>query len=66
MNKLSNLELTIKIDKPIAVCDPTGVYAPLRNALDHLASQNFMKTGQKEMVNWCSDIPSTIEAVKAK
>jgi uncharacterized protein (TIGR00730 family) len=52
--------------KPIAVCDPTGVYAPLRNALDHLASQNFMKTGQKEMVNWCSDIPSTIEAVKAK
>ncbi len=52
--------------KPIAVCDPTGVYAPLRTALDHLASQNFLKTGQKEMVNWCSDIPSTIVAVKAK
>lgn len=52
--------------KPIAVCDPTGVYAPLRTALDHLASQNFMKAGQKELVKWCSDIPSTIEAVKVK
>ncbi len=53
-------------NKPIAVCDPTGVYEPLRTALDHLASQNFMKAGQKELVKWCSDIPSTIEAVKAK
>lgn len=52
-------------NKPIAVCDPTGVYAPLRTALDHLASQNFMKIGQSELVKWCQDIPSTIAAIKA-
>lgn len=51
-------------NKPIAVCDPSGVYAPLRVALDHLAIQNFMKSGQKELVSWCTDISSTIEAVK--
>lgn len=50
--------------KPIAICDPHGVYDPLRRALDHLAQHNFMKTGQAELVAWCSDIPSTIEAVR--
>jgi len=36
--------------KPIAICDPSGVYDPLREALDHLAQHNFMKTGQAELV----------------
>ena len=52
--------------KPIAICDPTGVYDPLRLALDHLATQNFMKTGQAELVSWCKDIPSTLNAIKIK
>ena len=52
--------------KPIAVCDPTGVYIPLQTALDNLASQNFMKSGQKELVTWCSDIPTAIEAIRIK
>ncbi len=50
--------------KPIAICDPTGVYEPLREALNHLAQQNFMKTGQAELVAWCKDIPSTLAAIK--
>jgi hypothetical protein len=52
--------------KPIAICDPTGVYEPLRVALDHLASQNFMKSGQAELVSWCKDIPATIDAIRKK
>ena len=52
--------------KPIAVCDPTGVYAPLQVAINHLATQNFMKVGQAELVTWCKDIPATIEAVRTK
>ncbi len=52
--------------KPIAVCDPTGVYAPLQVAIEHLATQNFMKVGQAELVSWCKDIPATIEAVRIK
>jgi uncharacterized protein (TIGR00730 family) len=52
--------------KPIAICDPTGVYAPLQVAINHLATQNFMKVGQAELVTWCKDIPATIEAVRTK
>ena len=51
-------------NKPIAICDPTGVYDPLREALDHLAQHNFMKTGQAELVVWCKDIPSTLAAIR--
>ncbi len=50
--------------KPIAICDPIGVYDPLREALDHLAQHNFMKTGQAELVVWCKDIPSTLAAIR--
>jgi len=52
--------------KPIAVCDPTGVYAPLQVAIEYLATQNFMKVGQAELVSWCKDIPATIDAVRTK
>ena len=52
--------------KPIAVCDPVGFYDPLRTALDNLAEHNFMKTGQAELVSWCKDIPSTVDAIRIK
>ena len=52
--------------KPIAVCDPVGFYDPLRTALYHLAEHNFMKTGQAELVRWCKDIPSTLDAIRIK
>ncbi len=52
--------------KPIAICDPTGVYDPLRSALDHLSTHNFMKAGQHELVAWCKDIPSTLDAIKIR
>ena len=53
-------------NKPIAICDPVGFYDPLRTALDHLAEHNFMKTGQAELVSWCKDIPSTLDAIRNK
>lgn len=53
-------------DKPIAICDPVGFYDPLRTALNHLAEHNFMKTGQAELVSWCKDIPSTLDAIRIK
>ena len=52
--------------KPIAICDPVGFYDPLRTALYHLAEHNFMKTGQAELVSWCKDIPSTLDAIRIK
>lgn len=53
-------------NKPIAVCDPSGVYTPLQEAIKHLAEQNFIKAGQAELVQWCADIPATIEAMRVK
>ena len=53
-------------NKPIAICDPTGVYDPMQVALDHLATQNFMKTGQSGLVNWCRDISTAIDSIKKK
>ncbi|MEI6648068.1 MAG: TIGR00730 family Rossman fold protein [Actinomycetes bacterium] len=47
---------------PVVVCDPFGDYQPLRGALTHLKSVNFMKDGQEEMVSWCSDTASAIRA----
>jgi uncharacterized protein (TIGR00730 family) len=50
--------------KPIAVCDPTGAYAPLRESLAHLTNLNFMKPGQSELVAWCATVPLAIEACR--
>lgn len=51
-------------NKPIAVCDPTGAYSLLRQSLHHLTELEFMKPGQEELVKWCTDIPSAIDACK--
>jgi uncharacterized protein (TIGR00730 family) len=48
--------------KPIAVCDPTGAYAPLQTALDHLAKLNFMKSGQSHLVSWTTQVKDALDA----
>lgn len=53
-------------NKPIAVLDPENVYRSLRTALEDLTQHNFMKPGQHELVNWCSDIPSTLQHITQK
>lgn len=52
--------------KPIAVCDPSGYYLPLKKALEHLDDHNFMKTGQWDHVDWCLDVETTIDSLKKK
>jgi len=47
--------------KPIAVCDPYDAFDPLKKSIDHLTEINMMKSGQHDLVKWCSDIQSTIE-----
>lgn len=42
--------------KPIAILDPSGVYASLRNALADLEAQRYLKPGQQEQVRWCTSI----------
>ena len=50
-------------DKPIAVLDPSNIYGSLRNALDDLTRNNFMKPGQHELVSWCSNIEDALNHV---
>ncbi len=49
-------------NKPIAVCDPYGAFTKLQESLEHLTEIRMMKSGQSELVKWCTDIPSAIEA----
>jgi uncharacterized protein (TIGR00730 family) len=48
--------------KPIAVCDPHGAYGPLQTALDHLATLNFMKSGQSHLVTWTTQVHEALDA----
>jgi uncharacterized protein (TIGR00730 family) len=48
--------------KPIVVCDPFGVYEPLRSALDYLTQLAMISDAQNSLVTWCTDIPSAIRA----
>ena len=50
-------------NKPIAVLDPDDVYKTLRVALDDLTAKNFMKPGQHELVNWCTEIEAALNHV---
>jgi uncharacterized protein (TIGR00730 family) len=50
-------------NKPIAVLDPDNVYKTLRVALDDLTAKNFMKPGQHELVNWCTEIEAALNHV---
>ena len=49
-------------EKPIAVCDPHGAYGPLQTALDHLATLNFMKSGQSHLVTWTTQVHEALDA----
>jgi uncharacterized protein (TIGR00730 family) len=50
-------------NKPIAVLDPESVYGSLRTALNDLTVNNFMKPGQHELVEWCSDINKALDHI---
>jgi hypothetical protein len=50
-------------NKPIAVLDPASVYQTLRAALDDLTDKNFMKPGQHELVEWCTEIEQALQHV---
>jgi len=50
-------------NKPIAVLDPASVYQTLRAALDDLTNKNFMKPGQHELVEWCTEIEQALHHV---
>jgi uncharacterized protein (TIGR00730 family) len=52
-------------DKPVVVLDPTGVFAALRDLVDRLLVQGFIRPGAEEVAVWTSTVPAALDAVEA-
>jgi uncharacterized protein (TIGR00730 family) len=53
-------------DKPIIVLDPFELFDPLRDLLDHLEVEGFVKPGQRELLHWCRTIEEALAACDGK
>jgi uncharacterized protein (TIGR00730 family) len=52
-------------DKPVVVLDPTGVYSALRDLVDKLLVQGFVRPGAEQLAVWASSVPEALDAVEA-
>jgi uncharacterized protein (TIGR00730 family) len=52
-------------DKPVVVLDPTGVYAALRDLVDKLLVQGFVRPGAEQVAVWTSTVAEALDAVEA-
>jgi uncharacterized protein (TIGR00730 family) len=50
-------------DKPVVILDPTGVYAALRDLVDKLLVQGFVRPGAEQLAVWTSSVPEALDAV---
>jgi uncharacterized protein (TIGR00730 family) len=48
-------------DKPVIVLDPFDLYGPLRDLIDHLEVEGFVKPGQRELLHWCRTIGEALD-----
>lgn len=52
-------------DKPVVILDPTGVYGGLRDLVDKLLVQGFIRPGAEQLAVWTSSVPEALDAVDA-
>ena len=52
-------------DKPVVILDPTGVYGGLRDLVDKLLVQGFVRPGAEQLAVWTSSVPEALDAVEA-
>ena len=52
-------------DKPVVVLDPTGVYSALRDLVDKLLVQGFVRPGAEQVAVWTSSVAEALDAVEA-
>src|SRR3954451_17177342 len=50
--------------KPVVILDPTGVYASLRELVDTLLAQGFVRPGADAYAVWTSSVPAALDAVE--
>ena len=51
--------------KPVVVCDPTGVLAPLRDVVEHLVQLRFVQRAAADEVVWTASAAEALDAVEA-
>jgi uncharacterized protein (TIGR00730 family) len=51
--------------KPVVILDPTGVYAALRDLVDKLLVQGFVRPGAEAYAVWTSTVVDALDAVEA-
>lgn len=47
--------------KPIVILDPTGLYTPLRDLMDHLLDEGFARPRVYDAVAWASTVPEAFD-----
>jgi hypothetical protein len=47
-------------NKPVIILDPFGIFGPLQDLLDHLEVHGFMKSGQRELLRWCTSVEQAL------
>ncbi len=50
-------------NKPVIILDPFGLFEPLRDLLDHLEAEGFVKPGQRELLHWSTDVEDALTAL---
>ncbi len=51
-------------DKPVVVCDPTGVYEPLQELVAHLTRQGFVREYAAQALLWASSASHALDLVE--
>lgn len=51
-------------DKPVVVCDPTGVYEPLQELVAHLTRQGFVRENAAQALLWASSASHALDLVE--
>lgn len=51
--------------KPVVVLDPGGVYGALRDLVDKLLVQGFVRPGAEEVAVWTTSVAEALDAVEA-
>lgn len=49
-------------NKPVVILDPYGIYNPLHELVAHLAAENFIKPGMRELILWTTTVDDALKA----
>lgn len=50
--------------KPVVGLDPDGVYAPLREQIDRLVAEGFVRAQARDALRWTTDVREALDAVE--